>query len=217
MDQLKRLRTEKGLSQAKLAALADIDPSTVNQIERGAREASPATLRKLAQALDVSLAELLEDATPKAPAPPSLFNNGITDEERRSKVEVVESYMRYAISRAEYYERELERSRTDQYATASGAITLAQLALAEFISFADWLFSGPAWELLGALLEQPGSGYLGDFEATMDAMVTRQNQTLRTLFDNAEQLAETEQQKDALAAKRQQAAELNARMERLSA
>jgi transcriptional regulator with XRE-family HTH domain len=217
MDQLKRLRAEKGLSQAKLAALADIDPSTVNQIERGAREASPATLRKLAQALDVSLAELLEDATPKAPAPPSLFNNGITDEERRSKVEVVESYMRYAISRAEYYERELERSRTDQYATASGAITLAQLALAEFISFADWLFSGPAWELLGALLEQPGSGYLGDFEATMDAMVTRQNQTLRTLFDNAEQLAETEQQKDALAAKRQQAAELNARMERLSA
>jgi transcriptional regulator with XRE-family HTH domain len=217
MDQLKRLRTEKGLSQAKLAALADIDPSTVNQIERGAREASPATLRKLAQALDVSLAGLLEDATPKAPAPPSLFNNGITDEERRSKVEVVESYMRYAISRAEYYERELERSRTDQYATASGAITLAQLALAEFISFADWLFSGPAWELLGALLEQPGSGYLGDFEATMDAMVTRQNQTLRTLFDNAEQLAETEQQKDALAAKRQQAAELNARMERLSA
>jgi transcriptional regulator with XRE-family HTH domain len=69
MDQLKRLRTEKGLSQAKLAALADIDPSTVNQIERGAREASPATLRKLAQALDVSLAELLEDAAPKAQAP----------------------------------------------------------------------------------------------------------------------------------------------------
>jgi transcriptional regulator with XRE-family HTH domain len=69
MDQLKRLRTEKGLSQAKLAALADIDPSTVNQIERGAREASPATLRKLAEALDVRLAELIEDAYPKAQAP----------------------------------------------------------------------------------------------------------------------------------------------------
>jgi transcriptional regulator with XRE-family HTH domain len=79
MDQLKRLRTEKGLSQAKLAALADIDPSTVNQIERGAREASPASLRKLAQALDVSLAELLEGADPKAPRrsslEPSLFTN----------------------------------------------------------------------------------------------------------------------------------------------
>ena len=56
MDQLKRLRMEKGLSQAKLAALADVDPSTVNQIERGARDASPATLRKLAEALDVSIA-----------------------------------------------------------------------------------------------------------------------------------------------------------------
>jgi transcriptional regulator with XRE-family HTH domain len=87
MDQLKRLRAEKGLSQAKLAALADIDPSTVNQIERGAREASPATLRKLAQALDVSIAELLEDAVPrvsKVPAPPPLFN-GDREEERRAE------------------------------------------------------------------------------------------------------------------------------------
>jgi transcriptional regulator with XRE-family HTH domain len=67
MDQLKRLRVEKGLSQAKLAALADVDPSTVNQIERGAREASPATLRKLADALDVGIAELLEGTNPKAP------------------------------------------------------------------------------------------------------------------------------------------------------
>jgi transcriptional regulator with XRE-family HTH domain len=84
MHQLKRLRRGKGLSQAKLAALADIDPSTVNQIERGAREASPATLRKLAQALDVSIAELLEDAVPKVPAPPSLFN-GEREEERRAE------------------------------------------------------------------------------------------------------------------------------------
>jgi transcriptional regulator with XRE-family HTH domain len=66
MDQLKRMRLDKGLSQAKLAARADIDPSTVNQIERGAREASPATLRKLANALDVGIADLLEDAAPEA-------------------------------------------------------------------------------------------------------------------------------------------------------
>ena len=68
MEQLKQLRIEKGLSQARLAARAELDPSTVNQIERGAREASPATLRKLADALDVSLVDLLEEA-PKAPAP----------------------------------------------------------------------------------------------------------------------------------------------------
>jgi transcriptional regulator with XRE-family HTH domain len=86
MDQLKRLRLEKGLSQAKLAALADVDPSTVNQIERGARDASPATLRKLADALEVSIAELLEDADPKAPAPPSPQPtlNGALEELRRT-------------------------------------------------------------------------------------------------------------------------------------
>src|SRR3954462_12593833 len=70
MERLKRLRAEKGLSQARLAARAELDPSTVNQIERGAREASPATLRKLADALGVSLADLLEEPTsPKGPAP----------------------------------------------------------------------------------------------------------------------------------------------------
>jgi transcriptional regulator with XRE-family HTH domain len=84
MEQLKRLRSEKGLSQAKLAALADVDPSTVNQIERGVREASPATLRKLAEALDVSIAELLDDAAPKAPrrSPLEPTFNGLLEEER---------------------------------------------------------------------------------------------------------------------------------------
>jgi transcriptional regulator with XRE-family HTH domain len=88
METLRRLRTERGLSQAKLAARAELDPSTVNQIERGAREASPATLRKLADALDVGLAEILEDSYPKAgrrsPSEPT-FNDVLADERRRSR------------------------------------------------------------------------------------------------------------------------------------
>jgi transcriptional regulator with XRE-family HTH domain len=60
MEQLKRLREERGLSQVKLAARADLNPATVNQIERGARNASPGTLRKLAEALGVSLVDLIE-------------------------------------------------------------------------------------------------------------------------------------------------------------
>jgi transcriptional regulator with XRE-family HTH domain len=73
MEQLKRLREERGLSQVKLAARADLNPATVNQIERGARNASPGTLRKLAEALGVSLVDLIEGNYPKAPAPqPSL-------------------------------------------------------------------------------------------------------------------------------------------------
>ncbi len=59
MESLKQLRTARGLSQARLAARAELDPSTVNQIERGAREASPSTIRKLADALGVSIYDLM--------------------------------------------------------------------------------------------------------------------------------------------------------------
>jgi transcriptional regulator with XRE-family HTH domain len=69
MEQLKRLRENRGLSQVKLAARADLNPATVNQIERGMRDASPGTLRKLADALDVSLYELMEEEAPKVQAP----------------------------------------------------------------------------------------------------------------------------------------------------
>jgi transcriptional regulator with XRE-family HTH domain len=69
MEKLKRLRLERGLSQVKLGALAEVDPSTVNQVERGVREPSPATLRKLADVLGVSIAELLEEESPLAEAP----------------------------------------------------------------------------------------------------------------------------------------------------
>jgi transcriptional regulator with XRE-family HTH domain len=69
MEQLKRLRQKKGLSQARLAARAELDPSTVNQIERGMRDASPGTLRKLADALEVSLYELIEEKVPKVQSP----------------------------------------------------------------------------------------------------------------------------------------------------
>ena len=90
MEQLKRLREARGLSQTKLAARADVNPATVNQIERGKREASPATLHKLAEALDVTLYELLEgEAHPKASRrsslEPSLFN-GSEDGRRLSMV-----------------------------------------------------------------------------------------------------------------------------------
>jgi transcriptional regulator with XRE-family HTH domain len=73
MEQLKHLREERGLSQVKLAARADLNPATVNQIERGARNASPGTLRKLADALGVSLVDLIEGNYPKGQVPqPSL-------------------------------------------------------------------------------------------------------------------------------------------------
>jgi transcriptional regulator with XRE-family HTH domain len=57
MEELRRLRREKKLSQAKLAALADLDPSTVNQLETGTRRANMRTLEKLADVLGVEVAD----------------------------------------------------------------------------------------------------------------------------------------------------------------
>src|SRR5215211_5611995 len=58
MEELKRLRKARGLSQAKLAALADLDPSTVSQIETGARRANMRTLERLATALGAEVGDL---------------------------------------------------------------------------------------------------------------------------------------------------------------
>jgi transcriptional regulator with XRE-family HTH domain len=87
MNKIRELRLEQGLSQAKLAARAELDPSTVNQIERGVRDAAPLTLRKIAQALGVSFAELLEETdSPKdqrrSSREPSF--NGLLEEERQA-------------------------------------------------------------------------------------------------------------------------------------
>jgi len=64
-QEIRRLREAKGLSQAKLAAAADMAVSGVSQIETGARNPSAVTLTKLANALDVEVADFF----PKGQAP----------------------------------------------------------------------------------------------------------------------------------------------------
>lgn len=49
---LKDEREKQGLSQNKLAAMADMHPSTISQIEKGRYVAYPSQLEKLARALD---------------------------------------------------------------------------------------------------------------------------------------------------------------------
>jgi len=65
MERLRELREEQGLSQTRLAQRADLNPSTVNQIELGVRLPTMGTLHKLARTLGVSVSELVPDA-PKA-------------------------------------------------------------------------------------------------------------------------------------------------------
>ncbi len=124
MERLRRLRTEKGLSQARLAARAELDPSTVNQIERGAREASPATLRKLAGALDVGIADLLEDASPKAQSssPEPSFNDVLDDEQRLALMKSLEDEIRHFTAR---WRDELKNAEAQDRYWHAGVLVLA--------------------------------------------------------------------------------------------
>ena len=71
MEELRRLRKAKGLSQAQLAVMAGLDPSTVSQIETGARHANMRTLARLAAALGSEVADLF----PLEQAPLPDFNH----------------------------------------------------------------------------------------------------------------------------------------------
>ena len=61
-DAIRRIRLEKGISQEKLALLAEVDRSYVGRVERGDNNVAVLTLARLAKALEVSLANLLAEA-----------------------------------------------------------------------------------------------------------------------------------------------------------
>lgn len=74
MDEVKRIRNERGLSQQRLCDMAGVNKVTLIRIEHGTGNPNVETLEKLARALDVEIATFF----PKAE--PSLFDNG---EQRR--------------------------------------------------------------------------------------------------------------------------------------
>jgi transcriptional regulator with XRE-family HTH domain len=56
---LRRLRTEKGLSQEEFGFEADLHRTYVSQLERGLKSPSLKTLSKIADVLDISLTKLM--------------------------------------------------------------------------------------------------------------------------------------------------------------
>lgn len=59
---IRAARVAKGMSQESLAFHAEIDPSYLGRIERGDNNAALLTLRRLARALDMTLARLVHRA-----------------------------------------------------------------------------------------------------------------------------------------------------------
>lgn len=62
IENLKALRTAKGLSQAKLSELADLSPSIIGDIEVGRRNPTLTTIEKIALALDIPVQQLFYDS-----------------------------------------------------------------------------------------------------------------------------------------------------------
>ena len=59
-QRIRNYRTDKGLSQEKLAEIAGCHPTYIGQIERGEKNATVESVEKIASALGVSLSELFE-------------------------------------------------------------------------------------------------------------------------------------------------------------
>ena len=57
---IRKIREEKGLSQEKLAALADLHRAYIGQIERGEKNIGLKNLEKIAKSLNVSIKVLLD-------------------------------------------------------------------------------------------------------------------------------------------------------------
>ena len=64
MEELTRLRVERGWSQQRLADESGVNKATINQIERGRRSPNVETLEKLASALGVGVADFFPKAQP---------------------------------------------------------------------------------------------------------------------------------------------------------
>jgi transcriptional regulator with XRE-family HTH domain len=76
VDKLADLRESQALTLRDLAERSGVDANTINQIELGHRKPRPSTLRKLAKALDVEVAEFFEESgrtSHNASSPPLSF------------------------------------------------------------------------------------------------------------------------------------------------
>jgi DNA-binding XRE family transcriptional regulator len=211
-DKLIRAREMLGYGIETVAAEAGVSKNSVLRAEHE-EDIRPLTARKIAAALGVRVADLIgESETLKAQPPlPDFWGKW------RSQLQLLESCVQYKVSRAEYYERELERGRSSDYATARGAENLAILAREEFAGITKWVIDGPVRPLAVALEQFPSPvdpRIAEEFEAKVDVMIYRAKQTTDLLFEHAYRLAETAEQRNELAKKRRQVEKLEKRAAR---
>jgi transcriptional regulator with XRE-family HTH domain len=84
MERIRQLRKERGLSQARLAVMADMDPATLNRLERGTGNPNLKTLERVADALGVEVADFFPKAQRRSSLEPTLLN-GLEEERHVSR------------------------------------------------------------------------------------------------------------------------------------
>jgi transcriptional regulator with XRE-family HTH domain len=92
VDAVKEIRRRKGWSQKDLAEESGVGQDTISGIESGRHEPRPSTLRKLADALDVEVADFFRElavllAEVPTEAEPAVVAVGATPEEANEKLE----------------------------------------------------------------------------------------------------------------------------------
>jgi transcriptional regulator with XRE-family HTH domain len=108
VDAVKEIRRRKGWSQKDLAEESGVGQDTISGIESGRHEPRPSTLRKLADALDVEVADFFrEPAVPLGEAP---VEAGLADADPSSKL--IEAMVLEEI--AELWAEELARGLYDR-------------------------------------------------------------------------------------------------------
>ncbi len=58
---LKKIRTDKGISQAELGLLGDFDKHALSRIENGLKQITVHSLQKICTSLDITLEEFFKD------------------------------------------------------------------------------------------------------------------------------------------------------------
>jgi len=92
VDTVKEIRRRKGWSQKDLAEESGVGQDTISGIESGRHEPRPSTLRKLADALDVEVADFFrEPAVPLAKAPREAGPPDPRVQERREFIEHIKT------------------------------------------------------------------------------------------------------------------------------
>ncbi len=211
MEEVRRLRLEKGWNQNELAFHADLAPSVISLVETGRREPNATTLRKLAEALDVEIPDLFGRAeAPKTQAPLSPED----PEQRRSVPEALNSYMG---RRAKSLEAELKDENSPHFESATAATNWVAGVQREAKDWADWAAEE------SSVLMPPGGGFfdkntwLNAFNImghlmTFHAITRKAERRIAAMNDQPDELAQKRLEKE-----RREAQESERRLQELQA